>query len=238
MPLHAQVWDYMMQKIESGEWKKGGMIPKEIDLCQQLSVSRSTVRTAMSKLVREGYLNRVKGKGTFVAQPAHIEETTIFLESFAQELQTRGLTAKTELLEFREVMPDALLAERMRVPEGGSLLKITRLRYADKAFDTGPIVLTTSYFPVAYAGFIQRYNLEEVPMHRALRENGLDRKLFEKEITCKVLEDKEARLLGVPGGAMAVCITSMAWDQNQRELEYSVSNYPVGKNKFIIRIRA
>lgn len=237
MSLHENVSEYILDKISSGEWKKGEMIPKEVDLCEQLGVSRSTVRTAMSRLVNDGYLNRVKGKGTYVTTPKRLEASTIFIESFAQELAGRGLKAKTELLEFRMVEADAPIAERMNLPQGANVLKIKRLRYAEHAFEAGPVVLTTSYFPAEYNEFIQQYDLEQAPMFKVLMENGLERKLFEKEICVKVLTDKECRLLGEPKDALAVCILSMAWDQHQRPLEYSESNYPVSRNRFIFRVR-
>ncbi len=237
MSLHKNVSDYIMQKINAGEWKKGDQIPREIDLCRQFSVSRSTVRAALMNLVNQGYLTRVKGKGTYISKPKMLEQTTIFIESFAQELLSRGLTVKTELLEFCLVPATPQLAQRMNIKPEEKLLKITRLRYADKAFDTGPVVLTTSYFPASFASFVQEYNLEKTAMFQVLKENGLERKVFEKEISVKILSEKECRLLGESKDALAVCISSMAWDQHERELEYSESNYPVDKNKFIFRIR-
>ncbi|MDL2318114.1 GntR family transcriptional regulator [Eubacteriales bacterium OttesenSCG-928-A19] len=238
MSLHEKVSDHVLQKIQSGEWKKGAMIPKEMDLCEQLGVSRSTVRTAMARLVSDGYLSRVKGKGTYVTSPRVIESSTIFIESFAQELAGRGLTAKTELLKFHMTPAKADVAEKLRVPEGESVLKIQRLRYAEKSFEEGPIVLSTSYFPRVYVEFIERYDLEKMSMHEVLHENGLKRELFEKEISVKVLSDKACRLLGEKKGALAVSVTSIAWDQNGHELEYSVSDYPVTRNRFILRVHS
>mgnify|MGYP002531602315 FL=1 len=70
-PLHAQISEYIMTKIQSGEWPVGHMLPTELELCEQFGISRSSVRTAMMSLVNDGYLKRVKGKGTFVTNPMH-----------------------------------------------------------------------------------------------------------------------------------------------------------------------
>ena len=66
MPLYDKVLKSMQDKIRSGEWAAGEMIPREIDLCAMYDVSRSTIRMAMSRLVDAGALTRVKGMGTYV----------------------------------------------------------------------------------------------------------------------------------------------------------------------------
>ena len=66
---YSEIEEYIMNKIHTGEWPVGYMIPKEVELCDQFGVSRSTVRTAMLRLVQEGHLKRVKRKGTFVTLP-------------------------------------------------------------------------------------------------------------------------------------------------------------------------
>ena len=89
-PLYTKISDYVMEKIQNEEWPVGYMLPPEVELCQQFGVSRTSVRTALLTLVNDGYLHRVKGKGTFVTTPQRVEESTIFIESFAEEMRKRG----------------------------------------------------------------------------------------------------------------------------------------------------
>ena len=44
----------------------------------------------MSRLVEEGLLTRVKGVGTYVSSEVHLQDTTLFINSFAQDLEKRG----------------------------------------------------------------------------------------------------------------------------------------------------
>jgi GntR family transcriptional regulator len=64
--LYVQIYAIFLDKIESGEWAAGGQIPPEDELCRIYDVSKVTVREAIQELVREGYLKRLQGKGTFV----------------------------------------------------------------------------------------------------------------------------------------------------------------------------
>jgi DNA-binding GntR family transcriptional regulator len=64
--LYVQIYAILIEKIESGEWSPGTQIPTEDELCKIYDVSKVTVREAIQELVREGYLKRQQGKGTFV----------------------------------------------------------------------------------------------------------------------------------------------------------------------------
>ena len=64
--LYVQVYDILKANVEQGEWSVGSMIPTEDDLCKTYDVSKATIREAIAELVRDGYVRRQQGKGTFV----------------------------------------------------------------------------------------------------------------------------------------------------------------------------
>lgn len=70
LPFHYQLKEALKQKVISGEWREGTMIPSEFQLIDQFGVSRTTVVKALSTLVHEGLLYRQQGRGTFVARPS------------------------------------------------------------------------------------------------------------------------------------------------------------------------
>lgn len=65
-PKYVQIQNYILQKIESGEYAAGDKIPSETELARQFDVSRLTVNTAVKELANSGIVERVQGKGTFV----------------------------------------------------------------------------------------------------------------------------------------------------------------------------
>jgi GntR family transcriptional regulator, transcriptional repressor for pyruvate dehydrogenase complex len=69
--LAATVTATLHAKIDSGEWAPRTQVPTEASLAQQLSVSRATVREALSRLKHSGLIYAVQGKGAFVTdEPA------------------------------------------------------------------------------------------------------------------------------------------------------------------------
>src|SRR5918996_1613232 len=69
LALHHQVKEDLLLKLRSGIWQPGREIPPEPALCAHYRVSRGTLRRAIGDLVNEGYLERFRGRGTFVSPP-------------------------------------------------------------------------------------------------------------------------------------------------------------------------
>src|SRR5512133_2349930 len=91
----AQVLD-LIDRLGVGE-----AIPSERKLTVDLGMSRLTVRAALDELVREGYLVRKRGAGTFVAQPKVAKG--IDISSFSDDMRARGLTPGSRTIDVRTV---------------------------------------------------------------------------------------------------------------------------------------
>lgn len=67
MPLYRQIQEDIKQQIAFGSLKPGDRLPSEMDYARKYFVSQITSKNALNGLVDEGYLIRIQGKGTFVA---------------------------------------------------------------------------------------------------------------------------------------------------------------------------
>lgn len=59
-------FQYLKEGIRSGKWKKGEKLPSEARICQELNISRTSVRSAVGRLAGLGLVQSLQGKGTFV----------------------------------------------------------------------------------------------------------------------------------------------------------------------------
>ena len=232
---YSEIEEYIMDKIHTGEWPVGYMIPKEVELCEQFGVSRSTVRTAMLRLVQEGHLKRVKRKGTFVTAPRVLEDTTVFIESFFNEMFRRGIEVETEVLEFRYMEATEDLMEKFG-DNCQKVIKLSRLRYAKDSFDKGPIVLTTSYLPEGDS-FLFDYDFTKASLTPALKEHQKNRYSMEKEMTALVLGGRESHLMGMKEGSLAMLITSITKNDKGQVIDVTESIYPLERNKFVWKLK-
>jgi len=116
-PLFQQVKNYIIQRIEEGQWPHESRIPSENQIVQQLGVSRSTTHRALRELTAEGYLVRIQGVGTFVA-PRKPHFTLLEIRSIADEIKRSGGTHSSEVHLLAEEKASAQLAIAMELPEG------------------------------------------------------------------------------------------------------------------------
>ncbi|MFC3747487.1 PLP-dependent aminotransferase family protein [Paenibacillus sp. GCM10012306] len=70
LPLHAQITDYFIGKINSGAWPPGMRLAPQRELCRQLGVNRSTLVTALGQLTAMGLIEGNRGGGTRIAAPS------------------------------------------------------------------------------------------------------------------------------------------------------------------------
>jgi GntR family transcriptional regulator len=117
----------VLELIESLE--VGDAIPSERQLGTDLGVSRLTVRAALDQLVREGYLVRRRGAGTFIAEPKVAKG--IDISSFSDDMRARGLTPGSRTLDLRTIPAGARLGRILHVSPSEPVLSIKRLRLAD-----------------------------------------------------------------------------------------------------------
>ncbi|MCI8888360.1 MAG: GntR family transcriptional regulator [Hungatella sp.] len=236
MSLYTKIADSILEKIKSGEWVPGHMMPSEKELCAQFKVSRPTVRAALSTLVNQGYVVRVKGKGSFVSRPKVMEDTTIFIESFSKEMRARGMEIKTEVLEQRVIPSDEDVAEHLGLHPGDEVFKLSRLRYVKDSFDKGPIVYNITYIPTQYI-FLQKEDFEQESLTSIFKRNHLQRRHLKKNISAVLITSRLARILGVEDGSLGILIHSVSFlEDREQVVEYTLSYYPSDRNTFILHM--
>lgn len=107
----------------------GTPVPPERTLAAEFDTSRTTVRQALQELVVEGRLERIQGKGTFVAKPKVSQ--ALQLTSYTEDMRAQGLEPTSQLLDIGYITADDTLADLLDITAGGRVLRIERLRMAN-----------------------------------------------------------------------------------------------------------
>ena len=108
----------------------GEAIPSERQLSVDLGVSRLTVRAALDDLVREGFLVRRRGSGTFVSEPKIAQELT--MTSFTEDMRRRGMSPASRTISLEIVPAGARLGRLLHVSPSEPIVVAKRLRLADR----------------------------------------------------------------------------------------------------------
>src|SRR5919199_4505795 len=102
VPLYYQAARVLEQAIEDGRLPRGSKLDSELDLAEQLGISRPTMRAALKQLVDKGLLIRRRAIGTAVAtQPVR---RAIALTSLYDDLKAAGREPRTRVLSLEEIL--------------------------------------------------------------------------------------------------------------------------------------
>ncbi len=83
-----------MGRIRSGAYPDGKKVDSEPFLCRKFDFSRNTVRQAVQELENEGYLYRIRGKGTFVRNATPVNSRRIAMMIYDTAYMTHPVTAR------------------------------------------------------------------------------------------------------------------------------------------------
>src|SRR5262252_2667601 len=97
VPLHHQIKVAVLEGVEQGWLEPGAQLPRERELAEALGVSLAPVRQAMADLTKEGYVERIRGKGSFIRDRKLVEKIQI-LGSFHQSVRRQGLSVDVKVL--------------------------------------------------------------------------------------------------------------------------------------------
>jgi GntR family transcriptional regulator len=143
--LTEQAKAYIKQRIINDEFYEG-RIPSETDLANELGVSRTTIRDALSRLELEGVIYRKQGAGTFVNK-AGLQIKTRLEEIWTYEsmLEAHGYTPSTRIIGIEEKPATAEIVSALALTSNDKVLIVKKLFLADDS----PVTLTINHIPVS-----------------------------------------------------------------------------------------
>jgi GntR family transcriptional regulator len=198
----------------------GDAIPAERQLAADLGVSRLTLRAALDELVRDGYLDRRHGSGTYVTEPKIAQPLT--LTSFSEDMRRRGMTPGSRTLELTTTSAGARLAHRLGVSPEARLVRVKRLRLADGQ----PMAMEVLHVPEALVPGLSRQDFEDHSFYELLRERyDITIASGTQSIEPTVTSEEESEVLGVPLHTPAFLFERMTVSESGRIVEFVRSIY-------------
>ncbi len=142
--IYMQIYKVLKERIEREVYEYQEMLPSENTLIQEFNCSRNTIRRAIGELVNDGYVQAMQGKGVRnIYQPS--EQNTFVIggiESFKESAIRNKKKARTEVLQFAELIVDEKIGKRTGFEVGEEIYYIQRLHYMDDK----ALILNHNYF--------------------------------------------------------------------------------------------
>ena len=218
MTKQRETRERVLELIE--ELTVGDAIPSERQLTIELGVSRLTVRAALDELVREGYLVRRRGAGTFVSEPKIAQELT--MTSFTDDMRRRGLVPASRTLELTTVSAGARLGRLLHVSPSELVVVVKRLRLADReTMAIEDLHVRASLVPDLTASDLEDGSFYELLQNRYKITVVGGVQTVEPTVT----NDEESSLLGVPLHSPAFQFERITRSSSGETVEYVRSIY-------------
>ena len=221
VPRYYQLKGILRNRVRSGEWKPGDLIPSERELSETYSISRMTARQAVTDLVNEGIFYREQGKGTFVS-PHKIMQPLLKLSGFTEDISARGQRPGTRVLSLELRPADEMTAERLHVPLGQPIVRLERLRLADEE----PLAIECSQLHFKGCEKLLEEDFATHSLYQLLeRKFGIPLMAADQEIEAGLASDDEAALLHIQPGSAVLYTRRITYTDRNLAVEYAKSVY-------------
>lgn len=233
LPLYYKVKEDIIKKIENEKYKVNDSLPSEKGLMDIYGVSRTTIRQAVDILVNDGYLERRRGLGTFVAEPKiHLWELEE-LRNFADEVSRQGYIPSTKVLSIEKIQAPKHVEDVFG--EGPiEVFKLERLRYVNK----NPSIYVITYIPYILANTLDQENFEKDSLFKILEEKY---KVLigyaEKRLKAVNATVEESKLLKIKAFSAIQLVETITYNKDSEPIEYSISKDRGDVSEFCVRLQ-
>jgi GntR family transcriptional regulator len=183
-PKYFQISREIMTLIQRGNLAPGQPVPSENEIIEKYHVSNTTARKALLELEKEGWVNRVKGKGTFVRDYTVVRAINRIF-GFTKNMLEAGRKPGTKLTGFHLRNADHTQTINGRAfTLKGPFCEIERIRYADGI----PMMRETRYISLGLCPDIHKRNLEHSLYTIFEREYGIHLTEINQMLSAVLLE--------------------------------------------------
>ena len=169
IPIYYQIKQTIRDWIINKEFNPGDKIPSENELAEKFSVSRLTVRQAISQLAQEGFLLSRRGEGTFVTNnQTLIDSFGLEFGGFMDDLFHQVSQVKTRSVNIKKIIAPKLVNEKLELKEQNEeVILIKRIRLLNNKIFS----YTINYLPMNIGLKIDERELYKKPLLRIMEEN-------------------------------------------------------------------
>ena len=229
LPYYHQLKQLLVREIARRGLRPGDLLPGDHALCEAYDVSRTVVRQALTELEFEGVIERVKGKGTFVAQPKTAQGLVQSLTGLFEDVAARGGHLHSEVRTLRVVPADSHIAEELRIRPDTPVVLLERLRFVEEL----PWVLTVTHMPHDLVPGLEYEDLTDQSLYALLEDRyGIRLVRGRRSVEATLAGQVLAGALGVPVGAAVLTLRSLSVDAEDRPVESFVAYHRGDRSRF------
>ncbi|MBZ8178403.1 UTRA domain-containing protein [Corynebacterium sp. 3HC-13] len=220
--IHEEISAYLRSLIVN--LSPGAPLPTEAEITRQFRCSRWSARKALDTLKKEGLVYSGQGRRTRVLDTVPHESFESVISAGAA-FRRLGIKLEQETIFAGPIPSNAELSAKLTIPEGESIIKISRLRSAHRR----PIIVEHLHFPWHIGRPLLDTALKTAEIHARLLTDGVDYQTVHRELGATSCPSDEAALLKISPNAPIFEVKVHALDRRHHAVEYSIYHYCASK---------
>ncbi|MDA3147253.1 GntR family transcriptional regulator [Leucobacter sp. UCMA 4100] len=228
-PLHVQLYEEMIRRIRTGEWRAGDKVPSEKSLTEEFGTSRGPVRQAFAALRAEGMIIGGRGAPPRVQHTAPAQSFDTFM-SFTEWARHLGYDPGQRLLHLDTIQATEAQARELQVLPDAPLVQVIRLRLLDER----PAMLERSLYPYESGKDLLGADLHNNTIYQTLGAFGWAPVRARHVIDAIAAPALEAEQLQVSLGTPLLRVRRLAYDEHGTVLETADDRYLPSMSSFVV----
>lgn len=218
IPLYQQLAHSIKKAVDEQKLKENDKIPAENEFCKIYDLSRTTVRKALDILEKDGYIYKLRGKGSYVSTPKIYQNRSSF-SKFYDDMRSLGKVPVSKIISLKIKVADAYVREKMQLEENEMLCQIKWIRYGNNE----PLIYETINLNYKLVDGIEMKELTDKKLYDILSEEYGIKMTHGKELfyPCK-LDINEAKNLGLKENDLGMKVERVVF-QGKDVVEYTTS---------------
>ncbi|MDL4841000.1 trehalose operon repressor [Aquibacillus rhizosphaerae] len=223
------IYNEIAERIENGEMEPHSFLPSENDLKDCYDTSRETIRKALNLLSQNGFIQKVRGKGSLVIDRSKFDFPISGLVSFKELAEKMDNRAKTIVNELSLIKPDQNLKKQLNITSNEKVWKVIRTR--DIAGNK--IILDKDYLSQKFVPSITVEVCEDSIYDYMENELNLNISFAKKEIVVEEPTEEDREFLDLEGFHNIVIIKNFVYLDDASLFQYTESRHRPDKFRFV-----
>jgi GntR family trehalose operon transcriptional repressor len=223
------IYNEIAEQIEDGKIKPDTKLPSENELAEQYDASRETIRKALNLLSQNGYIQKVRGKGSIVLDLARFEFPVSGLVSFKELAQKMEGKPKTIVHDLKLIQPDQYVMKQLNVSNKDKVWKVMRAR----EIGNEKIILDKDFLNEKMVPSLTKEICENSIYEYIENELNMIISFAKKEIVVEEPTEEDRGYLDLEGYHNIVVVKNHVYLDDASLLQYTESRHRPDKFRFV-----
>lgn len=226
---YLTIYQDLVKKISDKEWAEQSLLPSENELTETYCTSRETIRKALNLLAQDGYIQKIRGKGSVVININKFDFPVSGIVSFKELAAKLQITTKTVVHQLSLSVAAEQLQQLMQLNQSEKVWTVTRTRIIDGE----KVILDKDFLKESVVPLLTKEICED-SIYSYL-ENDLELKISfaRKEIVVEEPTAEDRDFLELEGFSNIVVIKSLVYLDDARLFQYTESRHRPDKFRFV-----